>query len=482
MKKNALVSYLDDIRSSTQGESYSSLLRYFIPEFINVFVLYIALNLLDSYYISCLKDCQVYTTLGLTSLLFHFLTKVAEGFSVGLVILCGQYNGIKKYNKVGESFIDAFWLICIIGLLVALSVYGSAYLIYGFYNTPASALHVAVPFLRLKSCGIFLLFVYLACVGFLRSIKNTYTPMVISLIGAGVFVVSDWILIFGKCGAPALGLLGSSCAMVIQYSVMSSLALFYIFYSPSNEHFNIRPFARLRFSHIYNLIKLSYPVIIDKAILALCVMWLVRLMSTVVTRNYSEMLSVVQSSFVTIKDIERCAILPGVALAQVITFLVSNDYKKKNWDIITINIKKVVFLAVVIVSVLLAFVCLFSYNIIGLFDKTRVFTSFAVTAIPVISVLVLFDLIQLVLSAALRGAACVKVVMYIRLAACLGFFIPVSYILTFLPIKNALVHFILLYASLYGAHAIMCYIYISYLQSGAWKAKEVQESSKELEN
>jgi Na+-driven multidrug efflux pump len=293
--------------------------------------------------------------------------------------------------------------------------------------------------------------------------------MMISLVGAMVFIATDWLLIFGNCGCPQLGLLGSSCATVFQYGIMSSLAFIYIFFSGSNNRFNIRLFARLRFGNIYRLIKLSLPVIIDKAILAVCSIWLARLMISVTTQSYADSLEVVKGSFVTIKDIERCAIIPGVAFAQVITFLVSNDYKKGHFSDIKVNIKKILFLASVVVSSLLAFICFFPRLVIEPFDKTGIFTQFAVQAIPFISILVFFDVIQVVLSAALRGAAHVKTVMWIRLVSCCGFFIPVSYGLSLLHIDNPLIHFVVIYASFYGSHAVMCYLYVTYLRSDKWK-------------
>ena len=133
------------------------------------------------------------------------------------------------------------------------------------------------------------------------------------------------------------------------------------------------------------------------------------------------------ASFCAIKDLERFAFLPAIALAQVITFLVSNDHGIHNWAGIKSNIKKVTFLASIMVFLILALFPPILKILMKIFDKRGDFTQLTVQIFPFLSVLVFFDLIQLILSGALRGAGDVKVVMWTRLAVCIGYFGPVSY-------------------------------------------------------
>src|SRR5690606_34937089 len=118
----------------------------------------------------------------------------------------------------------------------------------------------------------------------------------------------------------------------------------------------------------------------------------------------------------------RFAFLPAIAFAQVITFLVSNDYGKKNWVAITNNIKKVTLVAFMLVFAILLVLVLYQETIVSFFDKKGDFTQLAARAFPILSVLVLFDLLQLVLAGALRGASDVRTVMFTRLIVVFGFF------------------------------------------------------------
>ena len=165
-----------------------------------------------------------------------------------------------------------------------------------------------------------------------------------------------------------------------------------------------------------------WPVAIDKATLAFAYVWLSKMLNTMGTCS--------TASFCAVKDLERFAFLPAIALAQVITFLVSNDHGIHNWVGIKRNIKKVVFLASIMVFSILATFSFFSKSLLSIFDKNGDFTEMTVKIFPILSVLVFFDLVQLVLSGALRGAGDVKVVMWTRLAVCIGYFFPVSYFLS----------------------------------------------------
>jgi len=87
------------------------------------------------------------------------------------------------------------------------------------------------------------------------------------------------------------------------------------------------------------------------------------------------------------------------------------------------------------------------------------------------SVLLFFDLIQLLLAGALRGASNVRMVMLVRLIICSGFFAPISYLFSRMPMENAAIKFMLIYGSYYVGNLLMSVIYIRRLSSEDWKKK-----------
>lgn len=460
-------------------ESYNSILSYFYPEYITSLVLFIAGYMLDRYFISQLPASASYTTVGVTNTLFHLITKVAEGFSVGMVVLCGYYNSAGEYKQAGRAVVDSFWATCITGASVATLLYVGVHSIYAFYGVSPEMVALGVPFLRLRALGVFFNFVYLALIGFLRGVKNTRVPMLFSLAGAIIFLFFDYSLIFGKFGFAPQGLQGSACASVIQCGIMLLGALCYIVINKRNRKYGIVLFTRVNWTHVGTLIKLSWPVMLDKASLAASQIWLTRIMgmiaSSATTSSSALSNTVVLDSFFAIKDIERFALLPAVALAQVVTLLVSNSYRSRQWHLINTTIRKILVLACGMVLVLLVCFSLGSRAIISCLDKHNSFAFFACRALPIISIMVIFDVLQLILSAALRGAADVKTVMAIRLGVCLCYFMPVSYLLTQITLSSTLTHFVLAYVVLYSGNAFMCLLYAYRFKTEQWKKHMLQE-------
>lgn len=179
------------------------------------------------------------------------------------------------------------------------------------------------------------------------------------------------------------------------------------------------------------------------------------------------------AAFCAVKDMERFAFLPAIAFAQVITFLVSNDVGNQNWDAIKSNIKKVIFLASIMVLSILFILSLNPAYIIHIFDKKGEFTVMAARAFPVLSLLVFFDLLQLILSGALRGTGNMRIVMVVRFVICLGYFVPFSYLLSHWHIQNQLLKFVLIYGAFYFGNALMSIVYINRFRGEGWKKPTV---------
>lgn len=467
MKKGFIASYMHGIYD-TAGERYSSIVRYFIPEMITAFFLYSLLQLIDVYFIGHLRSTSTYATQGVTNTLLHFILKVAEGVSVGALVLCGNFNGAKDFKKVGQALVETLWVTVIAGATIASVLYFGAYYIYLGLQVPDRIIELGLPFLQLRAVGVFFTFVYFGCVSFLRGIKDTQTPMRIFIAGGIAFVFFDYALIFGKFGFPELGLRGSALAGVIQYGVMMVAALGYIMYkSDMREKYGIGFFAPFKDrAMIKRLFQLSWPVVLDKATMAVSYIWLSAMLAP--------MGKLVLASFQAIKDLERVGFLPAVAFAQVITFLVSNDFGSGDIAAVKSNIKKVLLLASVFVLLIMGIFAMAPGFFLHFFDRKGAFSDFSASVFPVFAALIIFDVLQIILSGALRGAADVRAVMWVRTLVTIGFFFPSSYIVShFVSFASLKVKFVCIYGLFYVGNAVMSMAYIYRFRNDLWQKKRL---------
>lgn len=467
MKKNLLTSYFSGIKDKQNGEGFSKILRYFFPEFVTAVILYSLPLLIDARWIAHLQSTSAYATLGITNTLLHSIIKIAEGLSVGTIVITGQLNGMGEHKQVGKALVNAFWTTVFVGAVVAIGLYLGAYRLYGWYRLPEAMVVLGAPFLRIRAFGIFFMFVYFALIGFMRGIKDTRTPMNIFIVGCVLFLFFDYVFIFGAFGFPALGLTGSAIASVIQSVSMCAIALWYVVRSQTLASYKIQFFSAFtNWSSVWQLCKFSWPVVVDKAALSWAYVWLGYCLAPLGT--------CVLASFSVVKDLERFALLPAIAFAQVITLLVSNDYGRHDWEAIKTNSKKIIFMASICVFAILYLCSLWPDQIIRLFDFKGEFTNFAAKMFPIVSVLAFFDVLQLILSGALRGAANVQVVMWTRLLVCVGFFAPATYLISRVHTPHILIKAILMYSCLYIGNAIMGLIYIHRFRAEAWKRKSIE--------
>lgn len=434
----------------SRWHEYAFITSFFIPEFITALVLYSMPLLVDARFIAYLQSTSAYATLGLTNTLLHFILKIAEGASVGILVVTGQENSKEIDKDISNIFFHSLFYSCLLGATAAFSLFKGADLIYNWYKVPLEIKQLGTPFLKIRAISVFFAFIYFTCVGFLRGLKNSHIPMIAVVIGALVFIGADYFLIFGTTYWKGLGLYGSALASVVQYATMSIFLLSFILYTfVKNNTYNKKS---IKLSILKKISALSLPVMIDKGIFAASALWL--------GKCIAPMGIVAIASFSVIKDLERFAFLPAIAFAQVTTLIISNICVAKEYDYYLHTTKRILILSLAMVMSILAFCSIFPHKIIHFFDLKSDFTEFSATVFPAISAFVIFDVIQIILAAALRGRANVKLVMWTRVGVCLFFFVPLSYFFASQNITHQILKFMLIYGSFYIGNALMGILYI----------------------
>ena len=447
------------------GLSYGKIFHYFYPECISALIIYFLPYCIDCLFICHLQSTNSYAISGIVDNFLTMFLKASEGLSIGTIIVAGYYNGLHDFKKAGEAFVDAFWTVLCIGVIVSTSLYFLGFAICAFNKFSPEMIEQGIPYLKCKAISVFFIFLYFALVGFLRAIKNTFVPMVVFACGAVVFVITDYILIFGAFGMPQLCLFGSAVASVVQYAFMSVVMMIYIVYAQKHEKYEISILhAKFNWCRIAKLLWVSIPVVIDKVSISFAYAWLGSCMS--------HLGATAGAAFSCIKMMERFAFLPAIASAQVITFLVSNDMGQHRWNDIHANIKRVLIIATFMVGTILLIGSLWPSWFVTFFDKKGEFGHLVAIIFPALSVLILIDLLQLILSAALRGAGDVQTVMFTRAVVISFYFIPATYVISWFTFHAMVTKMLVTYAAFLFGNALMSIVYVYRLRQNHWKKQK----------
>jgi len=454
------------IKPVYKGESIRQLFSYWLPELITLCVTVALPPLFDSYLIAGLKSTTAYGALGMATNFLHTLVKFSEAIPVAAIAVIGRHNGAKDHAGSAAHFINTLWTAILLGFTQLIIIWYTAPAIYQWLGVPEDMALLGAPFLRLRSVSVLLAFILLAILGFMRAIKNTHTPMLITLVGTGVYIVSSVLLVSGWYGIPACGMYGPALAALLEYTTMLCIALWYLCNTPAYKIYLLTLTNwSIDWRAIGSIIQFSIPVIIDKSALSFSYVWLSKMLATLGPDSIA--------AFDIIKNLERSAIMPAAAFAQVVTFLVSNHLGAQHITAARTTIIKILLLTSILVSSTLIILSLWAPACIALFAPIPQLITFATPLLRILSCLVVFDFIQLILAGALRGAGKVKTVMWIRFLSCLLFFLPISYILSLCSFSNTSLQFCLIYGAFYCNTALMGAAFLFQLKQKYWYEKTI---------
>ena len=148
------------------------------------------------------------------------------GFSYGLTPIVGALLGEGRTQAIAGKLKNGLFACSGVGLLMML-VAGLLFVSLPWLGQPAELLPLMRPYLLTLLLSMMPLMVFNAYKQFSDGIQDTSMPMWIILVANVLNVFGNWLLIFGHCGFPELGLLGAGIATLlsrlIQLILMASV-------------------------------------------------------------------------------------------------------------------------------------------------------------------------------------------------------------------------------------------------------------------
>ncbi|MEY4474490.1 MAG: multidrug resistance protein mdtK [Pseudomonadota bacterium] len=162
------------------------------------------------------------TSIWLPAILF------GHGLLLALTPTVAQLNGSGRRDQIAHQVRQGFWLAFCVSLLIMLVIYNSDNIIMRMHNIDPVLADKAIRFLHAIMWGApgYLFFQVLRnqCEG----LSKTKPGMVIGFIGLLVNIPVNYIFIYGKFGAPALGGVGCGVATGTVYWVMFLMMRWYV--------------------------------------------------------------------------------------------------------------------------------------------------------------------------------------------------------------------------------------------------------------
>ena len=157
----------------------------------------------------------------------------AFGFSIGAQILIARRNGEKQYREIGDLFYQGIYFQIGLAAVMFLLSYFLSPMILKRIVSSEHIYEAAISYLNWRVFGAFFSFSAVIFRAFFLGTTQTKTLTLNSIVMVLSNVVFNYILIFGKFGAPQLGIAGAAIGSSL--AEMVSVIFFVIYYIISSS-------------------------------------------------------------------------------------------------------------------------------------------------------------------------------------------------------------------------------------------------------
>ncbi|MCA6220482.1 MATE family efflux transporter [Photorhabdus antumapuensis] len=183
------------------------------------------------------------------------------GLLLALTPIIAQMNGSGRRSLIANQTQQGFWLAIFLSIIIIAILYNSKFLIDRQHNIDPLLAEKAVGFIHAIMWGAPGYLFYQVLRNQCEGLSKTKPGMVISFLGLLINIPINYIFIYGKFGAPALGGVGCGVATASVYWVMFLLMRWYVKRASSQR--DIRPkhrFAAPNWHILKRISSLGFPI------------------------------------------------------------------------------------------------------------------------------------------------------------------------------------------------------------------------------
>ena len=182
------------------------------------------------------------------------------GLIMALVPIIAQLNGSHKRDAIPFQVQHALWLAGLVSIPIMIILYNAGSLIHFMDVEPNLAIKT-IGYLHAVLWAVPAFLGFQVLKSFAEGLSLTIPGMIIGFIGLACNIPLNWIFVYGKFGAPALGGVGCGIATAIVYWLMLFALFAYVMINKKLNQVGVfKHFYRPQWSALWRLLKLGMPV------------------------------------------------------------------------------------------------------------------------------------------------------------------------------------------------------------------------------
>jgi multidrug resistance protein, MATE family len=187
------------------------------------------------------------------------------GLSFSITPLVASSHGRKNKKRISLLLINGVLVSSGAGVLLFLSGYLISPLLLHL-DQPAQVVKLAIPYFHILCLSMVPLMFFQGFKQFAEGLSLTKQSMFISVVANALNVVGNYMLIYGKWGAPALGLDGAAISTFLSRVIMGLMMAYYVLNANQLKIYRLRwkrKFISMR--HMVRILKLGWPISLQMA-------------------------------------------------------------------------------------------------------------------------------------------------------------------------------------------------------------------------
>ncbi len=220
-------------------------------------LLIMTLGAVDTFMLSRHSDESV-AAVGLANQMITFTFIIFEVINLGTSVLCSQYLGARLRDRL-ETVVGVSLVVnLIMGVAVSAGLYLYASEILAAMGLEGSMLAEGVGYMEIVGAFAFFQALQLTLSAVLRSNNKAVYPMMVILVVNCLNILGNYTLIFGKFGAPALGVQGAAISTAT-CRMVAMVILAVIVFRTTVRRFPVHIFRHWPRQEFRNLMKIGLP-------------------------------------------------------------------------------------------------------------------------------------------------------------------------------------------------------------------------------
>ena len=226
-------------------------------------ILQVAYQVIDAFWVGRLGAAAI-ASVSITMPVMFVLIALGMGFAIAGTTLIAQYTGARDHAMVDHVAAQTLLTIVAVSIVLGAVGYFIAPGMLRLMHVAPDVFHGALWFMRIVFIALPFTFIYAMAQALMRGVGEVKAPLYIVASTVLINFVLDPILIFGKFGMPAWGVVGAAVATLISQAIAAAIALRLLFGGRYGIHIHWRDF-KPDFAFVKRAFLLGYPASIEQS-------------------------------------------------------------------------------------------------------------------------------------------------------------------------------------------------------------------------